>query len=645
MSEEIMTRRSIFAGSSIASVALEAEIDDSYHRLHSGDILMNTAASNAEGYGNRTAHQIAVHPFIEAFDAELNRLANVRTNHKDAIESSAEALLKNADGLLRRRDKMSDTAVSNQLSETRRLATVLENKTIRINVEAMKTEKELRRIAFLADTKLGTVCVDQAERQFSKEPWVDKVSTGHVVKILSDIFSFIRDIEDKGKDKGAEEWKAPASFERVTTKYWVKDEALPEVLLKSACELPILVYGRSGILTENPKDPSEGKGEFWKTMASPISSVYFDSDSMDLYKERIKRSEGAQLFRVRWYGNKPRNDEVIYLELKTHHECWINNKSVKERVGIVQRNMLTLMDTSDGQWTSDFARTLVVEASPDDNEAEIEASTALLLEIRALFCRLKLRPCVRTSYTRAAFQSSKNNDLRLTIDRDITVVDETSVRNEGSWCIEDNDNVPIQSFLKVPYSVFEVKVSGGFGPIFLEQLQESNAIVEAPKFSKFLTGASLHNANKVNILPWWAEDPLFEPIFKMRQKSTRFSKKIESSKALNADMLASSTSTVGGTSTSKGSLRHSSNSFDLAAAEEGRGANGSACGDNTKKGGLFGLIGMRSRRHAKTDHSKPTAAPRSPARVEPKSFFANERTFIQWVTVGSMFMIVAALVS
>ena len=50
---------------------------------------------------------------------------------------------------------------------------------------------------------------------------------------------------------------------------------------------------------------------------------------MDLYKERIKRSEGAKLFRVRWYGNKPKGDEQIFLELKTHHECWINDKSGK----------------------------------------------------------------------------------------------------------------------------------------------------------------------------------------------------------------------------------------------------------------------------------------------------------------------------
>lgn len=232
--EEIMKRISIFAGSSIASVALEAEIDDCHHRLKSGDILMSTAASNAEGHGNRSSHEIAVHPFVEAYDGELNRLANVLSNHKVrahnkvtfvarflvvnkvwrftfyvsficlllscsiykiiqlAIESLAEALLKNIDGLSRRKDKLSNVAVTKELSETRKQATVLENKTLRINAEAMKNEKELHRIAFLADTRLGTACVEHSYRQFTLEPWVDRFSTGHIVKILSDIFSFIR---------------------------------------------------------------------------------------------------------------------------------------------------------------------------------------------------------------------------------------------------------------------------------------------------------------------------------------------------------------------------------------------------------------------------------------------------------------------
>jgi SPX domain protein involved in polyphosphate accumulation len=50
-----------------------------------------------------------------------------------------------------------------------------------------------------------------------------------------------------------------------------------------------------------------------------------------------------------------------------------------------------------------------------------------------------------------------------------------------------------------------VKVAAGEDPFFIEQLQQSGAIVKAPKFSKFLTGCALHNSNIVSMLPWWSE--------------------------------------------------------------------------------------------------------------------------------------------
>jgi SPX domain-containing protein involved in vacuolar polyphosphate accumulation len=58
---------------------------------------------------------------------------------------------------------------------------------------------------------------------------------------------------------------------------------------------------------------------------------------------------------------------------------------------------------------------------------------------------------------------------------------------------------------KIPYGVFEVKVAGGEDPTFIEELQQSGAIVKAPKFSKFLTGCAVHNASIVPMLPWWSE--------------------------------------------------------------------------------------------------------------------------------------------
>jgi hypothetical protein len=163
-----------------ASVALEAEIDNCHRRLRSGDILMSTAASNAEGFGY---HQIVVHPFMEAFDGELNRLANVLSNHRLAIESSAEELLNSADRLSQRRKKISDTAMLKEIKETRKQVYILQDETLRINAEATKNEKQIHRIALLADTKLAlTSCVDQSKRWFCKEPWADKFSTGHIVK-------------------------------------------------------------------------------------------------------------------------------------------------------------------------------------------------------------------------------------------------------------------------------------------------------------------------------------------------------------------------------------------------------------------------------------------------------------------------------
>jgi uncharacterized membrane protein YidH (DUF202 family) len=106
----------------------------------------------------------------------------------------------------------------------------------------------------------------------------------------------------------------------------------------------------------------------------------------------------------------------------------------------------------------------------------------------------------------------------------------------------------------------------------------------------------------------------------------------------------------------------------------------------SKNTGLFAIAGMRYRNslmQRRNRSSTNATGPRSPARVEPKaisfenhrllfvcfvyssskhvelttchdscvyhiwemqSFFANERTFIQWITVGSLFMFVAGIV-
>lgn len=387
--------------------------------------------------------------------------------------------------------------------------------------------QELRRIAFIADDRLGTTSATYAESKLSSEPWTNELSGGGmVVVLLSDIYNVIRKLEEKLRSSGTSSspkesvWVAPTSFERVTTKYWVKDKDLSKVMMASVAELPLLVYGRKGgrILDQkatrrgSDANAMRGANDLWASLASPISSVYFDNADMDMYKERIKRSEGAKLFRIRWYGSKPTGDSVIFLELKTHHEKWIGDKSVKERCPIREKDVPFLIDTATGKWSMDQALAIVRVANSKESEDSLIDLAKLLLDMRNLILKKKLTPCVRTKYNRVALQSSKNNNLRLTIDRNITMINERCEGSGSSWCLEDDESIPVDALVRMPYCVFEVKVSGGEIPPFVASLENSHSIVEAKKFSKFLSGASVFNA--VQTLPWWADDEAFVPLFK-----------------------------------------------------------------------------------------------------------------------------------
>ena len=61
---------------------------------------------------------------------------------------------------------------------------------------------------------------------------------------------------------------------------------------------------------------------------SAITSIYYDNpEKWDLYEGRLKKTEGAEALRMRWYGGM--DTETIFVERKTHREDWTGEKSVK----------------------------------------------------------------------------------------------------------------------------------------------------------------------------------------------------------------------------------------------------------------------------------------------------------------------------
>ena len=486
---------------------------------------------------------------------------------------------------------------------------------LRLRHYVTKMKESLETVAACADEVLGTDCTSMLRQLTSVAPWKEPNSTLAVV--LSDIYEVIRSSENPTTSSSAK-WEAPSSFERATTKYWVEKDQLGDLLYTCAKELPLLVYGKSGRLTSKEDLNSTENDKLWKDLATKISSVYFDSPNLALYKERIARREGAQLLRVRWYGEKPQGDDKVFVELKTHHEKWINVSSVKERVTIMEKHMSLFLTRK--PWDYQDALPIVSVANPKLKGAELDTAVDLLVRMHQLVLEKDLRPCVRSVYLRAAFQLPTSNALRLTLDRDVTMIDERNAPF-GAWSLPAGTPMSSSMLKVVPYPVFEVKLAGSDMPEPLVSLITDGVIIEATKFSKFLSGAAAFNSERVKTLPYWAENPAFQEMF---QASGKFQSDPPSS--------SKSLSILPPPSTTKSSVARKSISSDSVSLSKR--ATGKRSPTPANKS-WFPFLNKSS---------KTAIAPKRPARVEPKSFFANERTFIQWSSAALWLLTVAALI-
>mmetsp|Transcript_19641 Transcript_19641/g.32197 ORF Transcript_19641/g.32197 Transcript_19641/m.32197 type:complete len:1073 (-) Transcript_19641:9-3227(-) len=662
----------------VVSISLESALDCAARQLQSG--LLSVTELDSSVKEKVSKFNASTCGYEETYTAELDRLTASLSASAHTIESKARALLLRADALAKSISPSIDVSV-----DLRAQAKALTTELLRLHKQTDVDAQELRRIAVLADRRLrtGRDFEEMTERRFESSPWeVDQIG-GSIVVLLSDVYSAIRELETKSEGRQEDkEWVAPTSFERVTTKYWVSDEHLYEVLLSSVQDLPLLVYGKKGGRILNQKevrstDSSLANGALWTSFVTSISSVYFDSNDMSMYSERLKRSEGAQLFRIRWYGSKPRGEKNVFLELKTHHEKWIGDKSVKERCAIQEKDVSQLLDFKSGVWDEARAYAMVQKANPSEDEKSMQKLAILLLKMRATIVKFKLTACVRTKYTRVALQSSSSNACRLTFDRDLMVINERGAApsSSNSWCLEDHDTLSQHDIVKIPYNVYEVKIAGEDGkPNFVTELEDSRAIVEAKKFSKFLSGASLFNAGKVETLPWWSDEEAFAPLYNgPSYPATATAQDLVITPSLIQCSIDENASTLSGSSRysiERPLVQHSRDYLQRQLNGSYTSVDDSDTLDSSVKRSIMNqslptttmtttsvsntgqsgkkrrgnLVSMRRRSASmilKEDRisskSKPIAS-KQRLRVEPKSHFANERTFIQWISAALLFI-------
>ncbi|KAI5466110.1 VTC domain-containing protein [Mariannaea sp. PMI_226] len=332
------------------------------------------------------------------------------------------------------------------------------------------------------------------DTRLKAKPFYKENYDASVIK-LSKLYDLVRTRGNPVKGDSAA-GGSQASFVRQTTKYWVHPDNVTELKLIILKHLPVLVFNASKEFDQED---------------SAITSIYYDNpDTWDLYEGRLKKSEGAEAIRLRWYGGM--QTETIFVERKTHREDWTGEKSVKARFAIKEKNVNAYM-------RGELLPAAIFEKARKEgkkSEKAIAEDERLASEIQYSILKKGYKPVCRSFYNRTAFQLPADARVRISLDTELTMVREDNmdgrIRSGDNWRRMDIgvdwpfSQIPAEDVEKFPYAVLEVKLQTQHGqepPEWVRQLISSHLVEAVPKFSKFIHGTAVLFPDRINLLPFW----------------------------------------------------------------------------------------------------------------------------------------------
>ncbi|KAM0237741.1 hypothetical protein ACHAPO_004393 [Fusarium lateritium] len=332
------------------------------------------------------------------------------------------------------------------------------------------------------------------DSRLKAKPFYEENYDASVIK-LSKLYDLVRTRGNPVKGDSAA-GGGQASFIRQTTKYWVHPDNVTELKLIILKHLPVLVFNAN-----KDFDPQD----------SAITSIYYDNpDTWDLYEGRLKKTEGAEAIRLRWYGGM--KTETIFVERKTHREDWTGEKSVKARFSMKEKNVNAYMK---GELlpAAIFDKARKEGKKPEKAIAEDER---LASEVQYSVLKKGYRPVCRSFYNRTAFQLPADARVRISLDTELTMVREDNLdgrsRCGDNWRRMDIgidfpfSQLPAEDVERFPYAVLEVKLQTQAGqepPEWVRQLISSHLVEAVPKFSKFIHGTATLFPDRIDLLPFW----------------------------------------------------------------------------------------------------------------------------------------------
>ncbi|VBB72094.1 Putative vacuolar transporter chaperone 4 [Podospora comata] len=332
------------------------------------------------------------------------------------------------------------------------------------------------------------------ETRLKAKPFYKENYDASVVK-LSKLYDLVRTRGNPVKGDSAA-GGSQASFIRNTTKYWVHPDNVTELKLIILKHLPVLVFNAS---------------KEFEAADSAITSIYYDNpNTWELYEGRLKKTEGAEAIRLRWYGGM--QNETIFVERKTHREDWTGEKSVKARFAIKEKNVNAYM-------RGELLPAAIFEKARKEgkkSEKAIAEDERLAKEIQWSVLKKGYKPVCRSFYHRTAFQLPADARVRISLDTELTMIREDNLdgvtRSGDNWRRMDIgidypfSQLPPGDIVRFPYAVLEVKLQTQHGqepPDWVRQLISSHLVEAVPKFSKFIHGTATLFPDRIHLLPYW----------------------------------------------------------------------------------------------------------------------------------------------
>ncbi|KAM0463882.1 hypothetical protein ACHAO4_000606 [Trichoderma viride] len=332
------------------------------------------------------------------------------------------------------------------------------------------------------------------DTRLKAKPFYKENYDASVIK-LSKLYDLVRTRGNPVKGDSAA-GGSQASFIRQTTKYWVHPDNVTELKLIILKHLPVLVFNAS---------------KEFEQQDQAITSIYYDNpEKWDLYEGRLKKSEGAEAIRLRWYGGM--KTETIFVERKTHREDWTGEKSVKARFSIKEKNVNAYMK-------GELLPAAIFEKARKEgkkSEKAIAEDERLASEIQYSILKHGYKPVCRSFYNRTAFQLPADARVRISLDSELTMVREDNLdgrsRSGNNWRRMDIgvdfpfSQLPPEDVERFPYAILEVKLQTQVGqepPEWIRQLISSHLVEAVPKFSKFIHGTATLFPNRIKLLPFW----------------------------------------------------------------------------------------------------------------------------------------------